>query len=70
MRATPEVGMNVCLKSQERDAKPVVMQIEEVKGNSASCIGFTRDNMPFKIDVNLANLEKVNIARLRQVDEK
>lgn len=70
MRATPEVGMNVCLKSQERSANPVVMQIDNIDGDKASCIGFTKDNHPFKIEMNLANIEKVNINRLRNQDEK
>jgi hypothetical protein len=71
MRATPEVGMNVCFKSQERSANPVVMQIDSLVGNDkANVIGFTKSDQPFKIEVNLANLEKININRLRNQDEK
>lgn len=71
MRATPEIGMNVCFKSQERLANPVVMQIDGLVGDDkANVIGFTKGDQPFKIEVNLANIEKININRLRQMDEK
>lgn len=73
MRAQAEIAMPVILKSQEKMSNPVVMQIDELdqSKNTAKCIGFTSDNQPFKIEVNLDNLEKANLNRIRSMsDEK
>jgi len=67
MRATPAIGMNVCLKSQEKSANPVIMQIDglDEKTNTAEVIGFTTQNQPFKVKMNLDNLEKVSNDRIK-----
>lgn len=66
MRAKCERGINVVLKQQENAKNPVVMSVEKYdeKTGVAECIGFTTQNMPFKIEVHTDNLEKANLKRI------
>ena len=72
MRAQAEIGMPVIFKTQEKLPNPVVMQIDDldVAKNSAKCIGLTKLNEPFKIDVKLDCLEKANLNRIQQMQNQ
>ena len=65
MRAKCERGINVVLKQQESLKNPVIMSVEDYndKTGVATCVGFTTQNAPFRIEVHTDNLEKANLKR-------